>query len=103
MEKVPANYVEMICRFFSSLFFGKANHLPGINIFLIKVRLCALLNFPKEQNVLTSFLLPNNFFISSEIIGKLLVRRLFIKGNQLPMFELTLSTVFDCKIKKVCF
>ena len=43
-----------------------------------------------------SFLLPNNFFISSEIIGKILAGRLFIKVIGFPIFELTLSPVFNC-------
>ena len=34
--------------------------------------------------------------MSSEIIGKLLAGRLVIKVTEFPMFELTLSPVFDC-------
>ena len=34
--------------------------------------------------------------MSSEITGKLLAGRLFIKVTEFPMFELTLSPVFDC-------
>ena len=45
-----------------------------------------------------SFLLPNNLFMSSEITGKLLAGRLFIKITEFPMFELTLSPVFDCNV-----
>ena len=37
------------------------------------------------------YLLPNNLFMSSEITG-----RLFIKVTEFPIFELTLSPVFDC-------
>ena len=81
---------------FSSLFFGKTKYLTGIKIFLIKISLSALLTFIREQNVLMSFLLPNNFFMSSEITGKLLVGRLFIKVTEFPIFELTVSPVFDC-------
>ena len=63
---------------------------------MIKVILSALLTFTREQNLLTSFLLPNNFFMSSEITGKLLAGRLLIKVTKFPIFELTLSPVFDC-------
>ena len=63
---------------------------------MIKVSLSALVTFLREQNVLMSFLLPNSFFMSSEIIGKLLARRLFIKVTEFSMFELTVSPVFDC-------
>ena len=81
---------------FSSLFFGKTKDLPGIKIFFVKVSLSALITFLREQNVLMSFLLPNNLFMSSERTGKLLAGRLFIKVTEFPMFELTLSPVFDC-------
>ena len=83
-------------KIFSSLFFGKTKYLPGIRLFLIKVSLSALVTFLREQNVLMSFLLPNSFFMSSEITSKLLAGRLFIKVIEFPMFELTLSPVFDC-------
>ena len=59
---------------------------------MIKVSLSALLTFIREQNVLISFLLPNNFFMSSEITGKLLAGRLFIKVTKFPI---SLSPVFD--------
>ena len=62
---------------------------------MIKVNLSALLTFLREQNVLMSFLLPNNFFMSSEITGKLLAGRLFITVIDFLIFELTLSPVFD--------
>ena len=63
---------------------------------MIKVSLSALLTFIREKNVLMPFLLPNNFFMSSEITGKLLAGRLFIKVTECPIFELNLSSVFDC-------
>ena len=62
---------------------------------MIKVNLSALLTFLREQNVLMSFLLPNNFFMSSEITGKLLAGRLFIAVIDFLIFKLTLSPVFD--------
>ena len=62
---------------------------------MIKVNLSALLTFLREQNVLMSFLLPNNFFMPSEITGKLLAGRLFITVIDFLIFELTLSPVFD--------
>ena len=65
-------------------------------VFFIYVSLSALLTFLREQNVLILFLLPNNIFMSSEIIGKLLAVKLFIKVTEFPMLELTLSSVFDC-------
>ena len=68
--------------------------MPGVNIFLIKVTLSALLTFLREQNVLISFLLPNNFFMSSETFGKLLAGRLFITVTEFLIFELSLSPVF---------
>ena len=64
---------------------------------MIKVSLSALLTFLREQSVLMSFLLPNNFFMSSEITGKLLSGRLFIKVTEFSIFGLTLSPVFYCK------
>ena len=42
-----------------------------------------------------SFLLPNNCFMSSEITGKLLAGRLFIRVTEFVVFQLTLSPVFD--------
>ena len=62
---------------------------------MVKVNLSVLLTFLREQNVLMSFLLPNNFFMSSEITGKLLAGRLFITVIDFLIFELTLSPVFD--------
>ena len=41
-------------------------------------------------------MLPNIFFVSLEITGKVLIGRLFITVTDFPMFELTLSPVFDC-------
>ena len=63
---------------------------------MIKASLSALVTFSREQNELMSFLLPNNFFMSSEITGKLLAGRSFIKVTEFSMFEITLSPVFDC-------
>ena len=48
-----------------------------------------------------SFLLPNNFFISSEISSNVLAGELFIKVTEFPMFELTLSPVFDCCVSNL--
>ena len=97
MTKFPNNFVEMKWSVtFLITFLWKNKRLPGIKIFLIKVILSALLTFTREQNLLTSFLLPNNFFMSSEITGKLLAGRLLIKVTEFPIFELTLSPVFDC-------
>ena len=48
-----------------------------------------------------SFLLPNNFFISSEISSNVLAGELFIKATEFPMFELTLSPVFDCCVSNL--
>ena len=42
-----------------------------------------------EQNALMSFLLPNNFYMSSEITGKILAGRLFIKVTESPIFNLS--------------
>ena len=42
------------------------------------------------------FLLPNNFFMSSEAIAKLFAGRLAIKVTEFSMFELTLLSFFDC-------
>ena len=44
-----------------------------------------------------SFLLTKSFFKLSEINGKLLAGRLFIKVTELPMFPLTLLPLFHCK------
>ena len=41
------------------------------------------------------FLLPNNFFVSSEITGKLLAGRLFFTVTGFLIFDLTLSPIFD--------
>ena len=79
---------------FSSLFFVKPKDLPGIKMFFIKVSLSALPTFLRKQNVQMSFLLPNNFFMSSEAIGKLIAGGLFVKVIQLSRFELTLLPVF---------
>ena len=49
-----------------------------------------------EQNALRSFLLPNNFSMSSEITDKILAGRLFIKVTEFPISKLILSPVFDC-------
>ena len=65
-------------------------------MFLIKVSLSVLLTFIREQNELMSFLLPNNFFMTSEITGKLLAGRLFIIVTEFPIFELTLSPACGC-------
>ena len=61
---------------------------------MIEVNLSALLTFLREQNVLMSFLLPKNFFTSSETTGKLLAGRLFITVTEFLIFELTLPPVF---------
>ena len=64
-------------------------------MFLIKINLSALLTFLREQKVLMSFLLPNNFFMSSEITGKFSAGRLFITVTEFLIFELTLSPAFN--------
>ena len=96
MGKFPNNYVEMVYHLSHHFSLEKQKNYQKIKIFFIKVSLSALLALLREQNVLMSFLLPNNLFMSLQITGKLLAGRLFIKVTEFPMFELTFSPVFDC-------
>ena len=71
MGKAPIKYVEIVCEMkpLSLLFFGKLKDLPEIMIFFVKFSLSALLTILKE---------PSNFFLSSDLIGKVLASGLFI-------------------------
>lgn len=71
MGKAPIKYVEIVCEMkpLSLLFFGKLKDLPEIMIFFVKFSLSALLTILKE---------PRNFFLSSDLIGKVLASGLFI-------------------------
>ena len=65
-------------------------------MFFIKLSLSALVTFIREENVLMIFLLPNSYFLSLEIIDKVLAEELFIKATLFLMPKLTVSTLVDC-------
>ena len=67
------------------------------NHFLDKSYFICITNIFKRTKCTDVLLLPNQFFMSSEITGKLQAGRLFIKVAEFPNISAYLPTVFGCK------
>lgn len=87
MGKAPIKYVEIVCEMkpLSLLFFGKLKDLPEIMIFFVKFSLSAFLTILKK---------PRKFFLSSDLIGRVLASGLFIKVIVFPRFDSYLINTF---------